>query len=143
MRRGLALLSLFLLGLAPAPLPKPDKRSDLQKMQGEWVRVSVTVDGTPQGGQETLSVKNDLLQFKWDYDRWKVVLDATSSPPKIDFHHAGSPNGRAALVGVYRLEADTQLTICGRFADEESERPVGFDPSQPNVWLQVYRRKHP
>src|SRR4051794_17197835 len=115
MRPGIAFLGLFLLGFAPAPLPKPDKLSDLRKMQGEWVRVSVSVDGKPQGGLETLSVKDDMMQFRSAYDRWKVVLDATSLPPKIDFHHTTSSNGSPALIGIYRLEADTRLTICVRF----------------------------
>jgi uncharacterized protein (TIGR03067 family) len=146
MRRVLPLLIVLSLGFAPAPVyrGKPGgSKGDLQKMQGEWVRVSLTVDGAPQGGQATLSVKDDRMRFQADYDRWKVVLDATGSPPKIDFHHASSPNGRAALAGIYRLEADTRLTICVRFADEESERPVGFDHSQPNVWLHVYKRIKP
>jgi uncharacterized protein (TIGR03067 family) len=143
MRRPLLLAAVLSLAFAPAPRPKLNaSKDDLAKMQGQWVRTSLTINGKkhdePQGCAVT--IKGDVLAFPSPDDAWKLTIDATKKPKWIDSRRVKPAGSIGPFWGVYRLEGDT-LTICWREDANVTDRPADFDPSQRHVWLQVFQRK--
>ena len=143
MRRVVLLLTVLLMGFAPAPVykPKPEGRTAIERLQGEWSRLSMSINGGPlsDSGGVTLTVKGNLMGFGSADDEWKVTIDAAKAPARIDFHRVKLSGNIDVLLGIYRLEAD-KLTICWCLSKEEGERPTNFDPKKSN-WLHVYSRK--
>ena len=132
------------LAFAPAPVyrAKPDRRTDLEKIQGEWVRVSILTDGKRHEeavGSVVPTIKGDTMAFGSPNDTWRLTLDATKSPKQFDGRRLESD---MYFVGVYKLEGDS-LVVCWHLSKSESDRPASFDPAQPNVWLHVFERKKP
>jgi uncharacterized protein (TIGR03067 family) len=127
MRRILPLLVLLSFGFAPAPLPRrPDKTSDVLKMQGEWRRVEL-YNGTSlmpqQGGEVVVAISGGTMSFSIhgeEHSRWEIKLGAQGC---IDLVGAGESKGNV-LYGVYRLEGDT-LKHCYSSAG----RPAGLGPA--------------
>jgi uncharacterized protein (TIGR03067 family) len=149
MHRALLLLAVVCLAFAPAPFPKPKKpdlrKADLKRMQGEWTCVSFIIAGVRQDlstHTRTARVKGNLMAFGRPEDTWRLTLDATGVPGRIDFHRVKPLGGIDLIRGVYRLDGD-MLTICWRLSKEEKDRPTGFDLAQPNVWVHVYKRQEP
>ena len=145
MRRTALLVVLSSLAFAPAPVyrVKPDKRTDLDKMQGAWVRVSISINGQRHEeavGSTVVIIKGDTMSFGSPTDTWRLTLDATKSPKRIDRPQLG---GSLCFLEIYKLEGDS-LVLCSRESKSESDRPAGFDPAvQPGVWLHAYERKKP
>src|SRR5262249_45379198 len=46
-RRALPLLAVLSLAFAPAPLPRKERATDLERLRGEWKLVSLTARGLP------------------------------------------------------------------------------------------------
>jgi uncharacterized protein (TIGR03067 family) len=138
------------LSLAPAFAPVPPYRpkpalgkADLEKMQGVWACVSSFVDGDQRDVSKapvTATIKGDLCTFGTPDDTWRLVLDAAGVNRRIDLHRVRPLGGIDLVRGIYRLEGD-KMTVCWRMRKGEKERPVSFDPAQPNVWLFVYKLK--
>ena len=144
--RGIASVFIVLSSLAFAPAPvyraKPDKRTDLDKLQGEWVRVSLFTDGKRHEeavGSVVPTIKGDTLAFGSPGDTWRLTLDATKSPKRFDGRRLESD---MCFVGVYELKGDN-LVVCWHLSASENNRPASFDPAQPGVWVHVYERKKP
>ena len=136
------LLAALALGFAPAPVPKkvPTSEAHLKAMQGKWRRVSLSIDGKPYPeapGGVFVTIKSDLMAFASPHDTWRVTLDPAKKPGRLDTRRADG--GGDPFWGVYRLDGDA-LTVCCRRGAKESDRPASFDPGQPGVWVQVFRR---
>ncbi|MGL4551664.1 MAG: TIGR03067 domain-containing protein [Gemmataceae bacterium] len=146
MRRIIPFLALSSLAFAPLPFPKPDPaKDDLRKLQGEWVRVSCTIDG--EAGREdpgSVKVKIDgsMMAFGSPGDTWGITLDGRKEPKHIDSRNTVRKGADSVFLGIYRLEGDT-LTICWRNTVAGGVRPAGFNPHEPRVWLHTYTRKRP
>src|SRR5262249_26789279 len=135
MQRILPLLAVLCLGftLALADEPKPDNRSDLEKMPGKWYRTRYVVAGEAQGekaGEATIVIKGTHMQFPTPEDSWTITLDPTKDPKWFDYRgDIPFPNPRYLrsntdifFRGIYRLEGDT-LTICSAYYGDEKDRP--------------------
>lgn len=147
MRRVIPLLVVMSLGFAPAPVyrARPDKRTDLEKMQGAWVRVSLTIDGKRHEeavGSVVPTINGDTLSFAAPSDKWRLTLDATKNPKRLESLQI-VPANALGFMGIYKLEGD-RLVVCWRSGKTEADRPTDFDPAaQPGVWLCVYERNKP
>ncbi len=106
MRKCLLVLVVTLtLGFAPAPFPKPakpDRRTDLQKMQGVWVQVSQTRGGKPWPPPGEPTFRKQVIvsgkrmrmtyQFRGDgivISEWVVTLDPARHPKAMDMKAVG------------------------------------------------------
>jgi uncharacterized protein (TIGR03067 family) len=139
----IALLAALALGFAPAPPPRPKKaptsEGDLKALSGKWRRTSLMLNGKRHGeipGSVVVTVKGDVLSFGSPGDTWKVALDATKAPRRLDCTNVTGGN---TYWGVYRLDGDS-FTLCWRSGATEADRPAGFDPQQPNVWVHAFER---
>jgi uncharacterized protein (TIGR03067 family) len=146
MRRVIPLFVIGSLGFAPAPVyrARPDQTTDLERMQGGWVRVSLMIDGKRREeavGSIVPTIKGDTLSFAAPSDRWRLTLDATKTPKRIESRQIGAANA-AGFMGIYKLEGD-RFIVCWRSGKTEADRSASFDPAQAGVWLCVYERKKP
>jgi uncharacterized protein (TIGR03067 family) len=146
MRRVLPHYAVLSLAFAPAPFPRPGlSKADLEKMQGEWICISFLTEGRRHdllAHPLTAKVQGDRMTFGSPDDTWRLTRDGGGIARHIDFHRVKPLGGIDLIRGVYRLDNDT-LTICWCLRKEEKDRPTGFDPAQPNVWVHVYKRKKP
>jgi uncharacterized protein (TIGR03067 family) len=141
-------LAVLMLGFAPAPFPRSDRRksnqSDLERCQGTWVRVQLHIDGQPRNegpNGTTITITSNRLQFPVASDAWFISLDETKRPRQITYRGATDTVRRHVFRGVYRLEGDT-LTICCRDG-EEKDRPLDLSATGQGIWLQVFKRRKP
>jgi uncharacterized protein (TIGR03067 family) len=155
MQRILSLLLTLCLGLTPSLVagPKPDRRSDLEKMQGTWYRTHLTIHGEVQDekpGEVKIEIKGTHLQFPTPEDSWTITLDPRRDPKWFDYRGDIAPGNSRLLPsntstihrGIYRLEGDT-LTICDVRNGDEKDRPTKFESKGGAVWLQVFKRQRP
>jgi hypothetical protein len=142
-----------LLGLAanafaaPAPFAKPERRSDVERMRGEWevvsqkrcylmesrsgdvlVWVNVTVKTTARVTGERL---------RW-YVRGSFLHEEVIRTHKGNVDLTDAQSGRTCL-GLYRLHGDV-LVIRTSLAGTP-DRPPSFDGDRPDEILFVLRRK--
>jgi uncharacterized protein (TIGR03067 family) len=147
MRRALPLLTLLCLAFAPAPpyRPKPDRsKEDLQKLQGAWRRVRITIDGEAHsevGRETTILIAEDRMKYAVvgkPTNEWVFSLDGKARPPRLDRQGIkGAANGLTYL-GVYRLAGDG-FVLCSR----EGARPADFGGAGAGVYVEVYERVKP
>src|SRR5262249_22976409 len=117
-RCALLMLSAALLSLAfaPAPLPRPVKKSPDLPIQGSWAQV-----GHPT---VTLVVTRDSLTYVNQGrppSAYGFRCDPTSNPRTYDL----LSGGQVDYVGIYRIEGET-LTLYYRGAREQ-RRPTSFE----------------
>jgi uncharacterized protein (TIGR03067 family) len=144
-RRGVLLLIASLsLAFAPAPFPRRGKRepnaSDLQKMQGAWVRVQLGISAQPSADNCAVTITGDRMQFPSRTDAWTLTLDPGRRPRTIDATRAD--NSKSLFRGIYRFDGDS-LIICWRGAGADPQRPADFTAGVQGVWYQVYKRRKP
>jgi uncharacterized protein (TIGR03067 family) len=106
-----------LLSTAAAPKEGADKK-ELEKFQGKWAPVSVTVDGNAQEEDEIkdrfMAIKGEKATFLYkDKERGTgaMKIDPGTSPAHIDFTYEDGPAKGTTLKGIYKFEGDT-LSIC-------------------------------
>jgi uncharacterized protein (TIGR03067 family) len=161
--RLLPLLSVLLLGFAPAPFAKPEpcRPSDLARLQGEWEVVEIADSNgrtklSEEGTSITFIVKSNVVVvrlaekgMRGDFEG-RMTLDSEAVPKQVTWKLASAGVGEklesvkddVKLLGIYRLVGN-DLTLCAS-EDKEQKRPDGFDVSgtSRNV-LMVCRRKRP
>jgi len=118
--------------LAVLLLPAADaNRKDLDRLQGDWQAVSMSVDGMPLPDDDAQSLfrtvkgsKYTVFFFKKAISSGSFTLDATAKPKRIDAQPAGK--GEAQL-GIYELEGN-RYRVC--FASPGKARPTDFSAKQ-------------
>lgn len=138
-RHLLLAASVFALGFAPAPFPKPEPaRGDLERLRGEWLLVSSTQGGKASGprAHTAFVIAGDRLTVYQDgrfASEWRISLDSTR-PGQIDFLRR-LLGAESRIKGVYELDGDTL-----RFWSGPGDRPTDRDAGAPGVIHEVLRR---
>jgi uncharacterized protein (TIGR03067 family) len=143
MRRILPLLALMSLAFAPAPFPKDTGKTDLRKLQGEWVQVREEHADFgvmhPQrrlvitGNKATLYPGGDLAIAA------VLALDAGRSPRTLELRFPGASPGQRLMRRSYRLDGDV-LELCYDPARWE-KAPRKISGKEDGLILETYRRK--
>src|SRR4051794_2429524 len=131
-----------LLVLLSGGLPPGAQPADLEALQGEWVLVAESLNGSPirpprgsyavvfKGNRSTVRAGKEVTS------RWEVTLDPTTEPMRMDEKADGK-----SLVEIYRLTGDT-LTIAFGNHWNDPRRPTDFEP-RDGVGIYVLARKKP
>lgn len=103
-------------------------KKELEKFQGKWATVSVTVDAQAEDEikDRFLAIEDEKATFLYkDAERGtgSLKIDPGKNPAHIDFIYEDGPAKGKILKGIYKFEGDT-LTFCyGGFG---KDRPSGF-----------------
>jgi uncharacterized protein (TIGR03067 family) len=126
----LALLPLVLVGFAPAPFPRPERRRAESQgdLNGTWRFVLWELKGEREEGIEKefqVEVARDKFvivgrtsSHREEYD---VHVDPAAKPPYFSL----SRGGALRCVGSYRLQKDHVRVILNR-SDQKDKRPTDF-----------------
>jgi uncharacterized protein (TIGR03067 family) len=140
MNMVLVLLTAALLGGGdPAP-------TDLDRLQGTWVLVSMETEGHDVAPDEfknlTASYEENRVVLR-DGDRVRrrglVTLDPGRKPKAINTWDQDGPYEDQTVPGIYELEGDT-LKLC--FARPGQERPKEFTSKSGTAFLFCVYKKH-
>jgi uncharacterized protein (TIGR03067 family) len=108
--------------------------ADLKKMQGDWVVVSMEVDGMkiPDDDAQALfrTVKGDqytVSRYRRVAGKGTIKLDATKKPRAIDALPAARAGKATPLLGIYEFDRD-KLKLC--FAPPGAARPAEFSAKE-------------
>lgn len=141
-----------LLLVAADPPAKDGAKGDRDKLQGEWVLVSMDLPprvkklGEEKIKRSGLVVKDDKWQMITDgrpAAKVPFTIDPTKDPKEIDFKVTIGPGVKIkggnefTLKGIYKLDGDT-LTLC-RTVLGTDDRPKEFKAGE--VLYAVYKRK--
>jgi len=126
--------AVFILGLVAASTATAQGgtavRPDSARLQGTWVMVSGSANGTAMppsslagmrrtlSGNELTVTMNGQLYFKAT-----ITLDRTKSPRTIDYRMTGGPTAGAVQRGIYAFSGDT-VRFC--FGAPGAPRPTEF-----------------
>ena len=118
-----------------------EKKTDKEKLQGEWTLVKAVVGGKEQGADKIKAAKPLVIKG----DQWTppsrkpkltFAINSTKNPKHLDLRPEGAGD-RFIYKGIYKLEGDT-LTFC-RGSGPAIERPKEFKGGE-SVALFVYKR---
>jgi uncharacterized protein (TIGR03067 family) len=131
MMANVLLLSLV-VSMAPATAAQDDaSATDLARMQGDWMVVSMTTSGMKLADDEAQILFRTVAGDKYTVSRFsKVVgqgvfkIDATKQPKTIDSAPAGQTDPAKTILGIYEFDGQ-HLKICN--ASPGKPRPVNFD----------------
>jgi uncharacterized protein (TIGR03067 family) len=144
MRSVLSLIAVLLVGFAPAPFPKkikPVRRTDLEQLQGSWVRVSYSSCGRWVSDGETIVrfIGSHMMMCRGRTSEWVVKINPRTNPKHIDRKGFTDNVKDYQFVGLYRLDGDT-LMLAECHGSSETDRPLTFDHGAPGVLIQILKR---
>jgi uncharacterized protein (TIGR03067 family) len=125
----LLIVSVALLGFAPAPLPRQQRqRDDLTDVNGTWEFLVYEMSGR---AYDQLKTESDIEMTRDSFTfvsrnasgrtKYLMRLDPRASPPSFTW----SKGGGVMFVGSYRLERD-RMTMIFRYANRVELRPTDF-----------------
>ncbi len=139
---------LLVLGLvAGAQGAKEDAAAeDLKRMQGDWVVVSMEVDGLKVPDDDAMALFRSVKGDRYTVSRYRrlagkgtIKLDATKKPRTIDALPAGVTDKAKAVLGIYEFDGD-KLKLC--FARPGMARPTEFSAKEDSGnTLTVWQRE--
>jgi uncharacterized protein (TIGR03067 family) len=136
-RVGLIVLSLFVLGFAPAPFPKHEKplRDNPADLTGTWAFTALEINGVSQNNFRNFRIEMTRDRITFHTERrsdWTLVLNPSASPPSFTWgqgnqiHYAGS----------YRL-LNGELTMIYGITNRLEDRATDFNKAP---YKYVFRR---
>lgn len=144
MSRSLSLAVAFVflagsLGAIAAPgLKEKEDKSDVKKLQGEWVIESWTQFGQAiNTNQWTWTFKDDKYTFdqKSNLEEGSVKIDQAKKPATIDLTITGGNCKGNEQPGIYKIEGDT-LTLCLAWPGN-TDRPTDFTSTAAQRWILI------
>jgi uncharacterized protein (TIGR03067 family) len=134
MKRLTFLLLVLALGMGAEGAKEEDAEKDLKKMQGDWVVVSMEVDGMriPDDDAQALfrTVKEDkytVFRYRKLAGKGTIKLDATKKPRAIDALPDGAAGKGKPILGIYEFDGE-KLKLC--FAPPGMPRPTEFQSKE-------------
>jgi uncharacterized protein (TIGR03067 family) len=117
------------LGAGATQGSAPGKKGDKEKLQGTWAVTGLEIGGQPIPGEYIKGMKFTFTGNKLSMvdPKGKVIestftIDDAKKPKTIDI---AAPKGKEkAMVGIYTLDGDDTLKICG--VEEGDTRPKDF-----------------
>jgi uncharacterized protein (TIGR03067 family) len=136
--------SLFLLcGLLC--LQAGEKTSDLDRMQGTWLVVSLTEKGAAAPADEAASLevvidKDTFTTFEKGkmVVKYQIKLDATKTPRQVDFTHLVGDDKGMTEPGIYTFDKG-QLKLC--LDEDKKGRPTVFDGKETLSYSVIVLKK--
>ena len=137
------LLAAFAVGFAPAPLPRPQRKTnDLSSLQGRWRMTRQEVNGSPIPHDYEFVMKGS----RWEYFRlggdvktpgpvYHIVLNRGVQPFLIEWKH--NPQATTSWVGSYRVRGRT-LEVLYTPGSDASRRPTDFEGRAPHRMVFEY-----
>jgi uncharacterized protein (TIGR03067 family) len=123
---ALALLMASVAGLGLQSTPSADEKKELEKFQGKWAMVSLTLDGGKfednvkqfmvVKGTKSIAMENDM-----ERGSGTIKIDPTKNPPHYDITYDSGPAKGMKAQGIYKIE-DDKITIV--VARPGKERPT-------------------
>jgi uncharacterized protein (TIGR03067 family) len=122
-----------------------EKMTDLDRMQGTWLVVSLTEKGKAVQADET-----EILEIIIDKDtfttfekgklvvKYQLKLDASKTPRQIDFTHLVGDDKGTTEPGIYLFEKD-QLKLC--MDDDKKGRPKVFEGKEALSYSVIVLKK--
>jgi uncharacterized protein (TIGR03067 family) len=117
------------------PSEDDPSKSDLDKLQGTWLTVSLVNDGKTLVDEKTPPKEGPATKLAYEKDKWLIKvgdktvatglfkIDATKTPKEIDImDESGMKNDKTKL-GIYQLHGDT-YKFC--LAPAGKPRPADF-----------------
>ncbi len=141
------LLTLGLVGFAPAPVPKPNKVLDLPALAGSW-QLSRYLRGDKDsllGRNMRISIQNNTCTFfvtdpgqaERKGSTYVMKVDPTAKPPMFSWF---SQDGKTRqFVGTYKADRN-KLIIVFVVANLDDSRPTDFDKLGPLDYLMELTR---
>jgi uncharacterized protein (TIGR03067 family) len=135
------------VGLLIGADKKDEAKKELKKFQGEWVPVSVEINGKAIPEEAIKNVKVTVKGNKLTFTEGGTTiegtftLDPTRKPKQIDGKAKGPQGKEVKTIGIYELDGD-KLKICDTLAGGERPRKFsskGGTPKNP-ITLTVYKR---
>jgi len=119
---------------------------DLKRMQGNWVVVSMEVDGLKVPDDDAMALFRSVKGDRYTVSRYRKVvgkgtikLDATKKPRAIDALPAGATGEAKSLLGIYEFDGN-KLKLC--FARPGMPRPTEFSAKEDSGHtLTVWQRE--
>jgi uncharacterized protein (TIGR03067 family) len=109
-------------------------KKDVEKLQGDWVAVAYTIDGTSLPDDDVQAFFRTIKGNEYAVSRYRKVigrgtfkLDATKSPKTLDAIPANAPAGGKPILGIYSIEGD-RLKFC--VAAPGKDRPTEFSAKE-------------
>jgi uncharacterized protein (TIGR03067 family) len=143
MKRLLLIIPAIVL-IAAEPEKKP--KTDLDKLQGEWIMTALEVDGVAVPSEKlegsTLTIKDNkyIVTTKKSKHEVTIQLDESKDPKTIDMAFPDGANEAKIGKGIYKIDGDKFILV--RAQSTENERPTSFG-TWPNtgVFMVTWQRK--
>jgi uncharacterized protein (TIGR03067 family) len=143
MKTLLATIPVFLCGVVL--LNAGETATDLERMQGTWLVVSLTELGKPVPAEDI-----DILEFSFDKDvltvtekgkiavQYQLKLDSEKTPRAIDFTHQIGENKGKTEPGIYAFDGD-KLKLC--LDEKRKGRPTVFEGKESETFSVIVLKK--
>jgi len=148
----LVLVASVPVGGAPAPLPKPerpDRRPDLERLQGKWELVRAVDHGgrvrALEPGAFVLVITGQRGRLECDgkeveKEAFWITIDPSSTPKKMDLapHSDQVPaEVKEAITArcIYRIQGNTLTIRMGFERPTDFTSPMKLYPTQSEVWI--------
>jgi uncharacterized protein (TIGR03067 family) len=140
--------ALSLTAFAPAPFPRPDRKTDLEKMAGTWTVVRYNRGRQSVFGGGSPALKVSVTGKKWSFFRegaggkvpsaqYDIKIDPTKKPRWVDMDFAST---KMKLVGIFRWK-DGDLHVSFSIANTMvNGRPTEFDGGDARVYYMTLKR---
>jgi|ERR1700721_1807375 uncharacterized protein (TIGR03067 family) len=152
--------SLFVLILATGALMATDNpakeetaKSDLDKLQGTWLTVSLVNDGKTVVDEKTPPKEGPMTKVAYEGTKWMIKvgdktvftgifkIDSAKKPKEIDFMEESDKKGEKTKLGIYEIDGD-KIKFC--LAPPGKPRPTEFTSKEGSGHsLGVMRREKP
>jgi uncharacterized protein (TIGR03067 family) len=139
---GLALCAFF----STRAVAEDESEKDLKKMAGDWIPVSMELNGKKQPEELLKSIKLTIKGDKYntvvgkEKDEGTLKLDATKEPREMDITTSVGENRGKAIPCIYEIKGD-ELRVC--YGLKVAERPMDFkadEDAKGVVMLITYKR---